>query len=90
MFDAGGFIGVERVLTDKLLTQVGLSAYGDSRFSPKGDVWQFGLPKFDNFAYFYHISHARVMFSNKLLTTYSRNSSLSRNYLTKNNSNSAI
>lgn len=35
----------------------------------KGDVWQFALPEFDDLSYTYHIHHARVMASAKLLTT---------------------
>ena len=68
--DGGFFLGVERSLFLSN-AQFGLSGYVDSTLSPKGHVWQFGLPKFDNFTYGYHIDSVRVMFTNKLLTALS-------------------
>lgn len=67
--DAGGFIGVEWAWSEKWSAQLGASGYWDSSMTLKGDVWQFALPEFDDLSYTYHINHARVMASAKLLTT---------------------
>ncbi len=74
--DFGGFLGLERAFRDWLGVQTGLSGYGNASIPISGDVWQFGLPKFDNFSYSYHVSHARVMWSNKWLTNYPRYAAL--------------
>jgi opacity protein-like surface antigen len=74
--DVGGFVGVERVLTEKLSAQLGVSGYWDSSMTVKGDVWQFALPDFDDLSYTYRIHHARVMAATKLLTTLAQYSSL--------------
>ena len=66
--DAGGFVGVERVLTDYLSVQLGVAGYVDAKLSQQGDVWQFALPLFDTLSYSYYIHHSRVMFESKLLT----------------------
>ena len=39
--------------------------------TPKGTVWQFRSPEFEDLSYAYHISHGRVMATTKLLTTIS-------------------
>jgi Outer membrane protein beta-barrel domain len=74
--DVGGFIGVERVLTEKLSVQLGVSGYWDSQMTVKGDVWQFTLPEFDDLGYTYRIHHARVMAATKFLTTLSQYASV--------------
>lgn len=74
--DVGGFVGVERVLTEKLSAQLGVSGYWDSQMTIKGDVWQFALPEFDDLSYTYRIHHARVMAATKLITTLSQYSFL--------------
>lgn len=66
--DGGIFIGVERIMTEKIAIQFGISGYKDSQFTSQGHVWQFGLPLFDDLAYTYAIHHARIMASSKLLT----------------------
>ena len=70
--DAGGFVGVERVLSDYLAVQLGVAGYVDAQISTEGDVWQFAVPLFDTLSYSYNIHHSRVMFSSKLLTTVPR------------------
>lgn len=67
--DAGGGVGVERILTETLRLQLGLDGYWDSSIRVKGDVWQFALANFDDLSYNYSIHHARVMANAKLLTT---------------------
>ena len=67
--DAGGFVGVERVLTDYLSVQIGVAGYVNAELTPQGDVWQFAVPLFDTLSYSYSVHHSRVMFSSKLLTT---------------------
>jgi len=66
--DFGGFLGLEKSFSKRLSIQTGIAGYGDTNMTAKGAVWQFALPVFDNFRYSYNISHARVMFSNKLMT----------------------
>lgn len=67
--DAGGFVGVERRVTDYLSFQLGVAGYVDAQLAPQGNVWQFGVPLFENLSYAYKVHHSRVMFSSKLLTT---------------------
>lgn len=67
--DIGGFLGLERIITEKLTAQFGVSGYGDMDFSPSGDVWQFAQPQFASVGYSYKVHLARMMFANKLLTT---------------------
>lgn len=67
--DAGAFVGVERVLSDKLWVQLGVSGYVVAQISPDGHVWRFGSPEFDTLVYSYHIHHTRVMAEGKFLTT---------------------
>ncbi len=74
--DFGGFLGVERTFLPNLNAQLGASVYIDSQLTAKGHVWQFGVPKFDNFTYDYHIQPVRVMVTNKLLTTLPRYQSM--------------
>lgn len=74
--DFGAFLGVERSFSPSLSAQIGTSVYIDDRLTPKGHVWQFGVPKFDNFTYAYHIQPVRVMLTSKLLTTLSNYQSL--------------
>jgi opacity protein-like surface antigen len=50
--------------------------YINSRLTPEGHIWQFGVPKFDNFTYAYHIQPLRVMLTSKVLTTLSSHQSL--------------
>lgn len=68
--DTGLFLGVERMFSNRLFAQLGVSGYVDSDFTPKGHVWQFNSPLFDNLTYLYHIHHTRVMVEGKLLTNY--------------------
>jgi opacity protein-like surface antigen len=70
--DAGALVGVERPLTEQLSLQLGVAGYVASQITPKGDVWQFATPVFDDLSYSYHIHHARVMATSKLLTTISK------------------
>jgi opacity protein-like surface antigen len=67
-FDGGVFIGLERRDIENITIQFGIAGYKDSQFSSQGDVWQFGLPLFDDLAYTYALDHARIMASSKLLT----------------------
>ncbi len=69
--DAGAFVGLERKFNDKLSIQLGVSGYVDAQITPKGSVWQFTLPEFEDLSYAYHIHHTRVMATTKLLTTIS-------------------
>ena len=69
VFDGGVFVGVERAFSDKLWVQLGVSAYRDTQMNPKGHVWLFTLPEFDNLSYAYHIQHTRVMAEGKFLTS---------------------
>lgn len=70
--DFGGFVGLEHAFRDWLSIQTGVAGYGNASIGITGDVWQFGLPAFDNFTYRYEISHGRVMLSNKFLTAWRR------------------
>lgn len=74
--DFGGFIGVEKSFSRPMWLQTGIAAYGNTNITPKGDVWQFALPVFDNFRYRYNISNARIMLSNKLMTNLTSNQSI--------------
>ncbi len=67
--DFGAFVGVERAISPSLSAQLGAAAYIDTQLTTKGHVWQFGVPKFDNFTYGYHIKPIRAMLTSKLLTT---------------------
>ena len=67
--DFGLFVGFERVFSDKLWAQVGISGYADSPKKPQGHVWLFALPEFDTLSYNYKIQHSRVMAEGKFLTT---------------------
>ncbi len=69
VFDGGIFLGVERTLSEKFSAQLGVSGYIDTVITPQGDVWQFGLPQFNNFSYSYQVRHKRVMATGKLLGT---------------------
>lgn len=69
VFDGGLFLGVERALTAQFSEQLGIAGYGDSSFTPQGDVWQFALPKYDNLSYTYQVQHSRVMLAGKVLST---------------------
>ncbi len=69
--DAGAFVGLERKFYDKLWVQLGVSGYVDAQITPKGSVWQFTLPEFEDLGYAYHIHHSRFMATTKLLTTIS-------------------
>lgn len=74
--DFGAFVGVERTFLQGLSAQLGASVYIDSQLTAKGHVWQFGVPKFDNFTYGYHIKPMRAMLTSKLLTTFPNHHSL--------------
>lgn len=67
----GGFIGIEKIISPKVTTQIGVSVYGDNKIVAKGDVWQFGVSDFSNFTYSYHVDSVRVMLTNKVLTNLS-------------------
>jgi len=67
--DWGVFLGAEKVFSDKLQVQLGVSGYQNGVTSPAGDVWLFGLPQFDVLSYSYEIDHTRVMVEGKFLTT---------------------
>lgn len=68
--DAGAFIGIERVFTDRLWVQLGVSGYVDEQISPQGQVWLFASPEFNTLAYGYNIHHTRVMAEGKFLTSF--------------------
>jgi hypothetical protein len=66
--DIGIFLGVERMITAWLTTDLGISGYIDNTLSPQGEVWQFAVPAYDTLGYQYHIYNKRVVFTNKLFT----------------------
>lgn len=70
--DVGGFIGIEQKFNKKLSAQLGISGYVDAQITPKGTIWQFTRPEFEDLSYAYHIHHRRVMATSKLLTTISQ------------------
>lgn len=70
--DAGAFAGLEQKFNNKLSVQLGISGYVDAQITPKGMIWQFTRPEFENLSYVYHIHHSRVMATTKLLTTISQ------------------
>ena len=80
VFDGGVFLGVERTLSQQFSAQIGVSGYIDTVITPQGDVWEFGLPKFDDLSYSYQVRHKRVMVTGKLSRTISQNTSI-RPYL---------
>jgi len=68
--DAGIFAGVERNISDRFAMQLGVAGYAvDTEITPRGTVWQFANPAFENLSYFYNIDHTRLMATTKLLTT---------------------
>ncbi len=68
--DAGAFLGIERMVSDKLWVQLGVSGYVDSQISPEGHVWLFASPAFDTLSYSYNVHHTRIMAEGKFLTTF--------------------
>ena len=70
--DFGGFLGIEHPFREWLSVQTGIAGYGNTSIPITGHVWQFGVPAFDNLTYRYQVSHGRLMFSNKFLTSWNR------------------
>ena len=68
--DLGFGIGLEGRALPFLSWQAGVSGYWNTPLNREGDVWQFGLPEFNNFHYHYKIQSSRVMAIAKLLTNY--------------------
>lgn len=70
--DFGVFLGIEHQFMGSLSAQMGIAGYGNTSIPLSGNVWQFGIPEFNNFTYKYRVQHGRLMFSNKLLTQWHR------------------
>jgi|LauGreDrversion4_2_1035121.scaffolds.fasta_scaffold53868_2 opacity protein-like surface antigen len=70
VFDGGGFLGIERTLSEQFTAQLGIAGYGDSVIKSQGEIWQFNLPNFNGLSYSYKVRHARVMAAGKLLGTF--------------------
>ncbi|MCL9684364.1 outer membrane protein [Legionella maioricensis] len=65
----GGGLGIESFKSERLFWQLGVSAYFDSQVTNSGDVWQFGLPEFNNLTYSYQTQYSRIVASGKILST---------------------
>ena len=73
VLDGGLFLGVEWTLTSPFSGQLGVAGYGDTAFTPQGDVWQFASPGFDTLSYTYQVQHSRLMLAGKVLSTLPQN-----------------
>jgi opacity protein-like surface antigen len=62
----GIFLGAEFDLASNWATQVGISYYQSSTDIP-GDIYQFGLPAYNNLSYTYNITSRRLLAETKLL-----------------------
>lgn len=71
-FDGGIFLGIETKFLDRFWAQFGVAAYFDTDLNVTGDVWQFGLPRFDNLNYSYDVQTSRYMLGGKLLTSFAQ------------------
>lgn len=71
VFDSGVFFGMEHLIHDNYMLQLGLSANFDQDLKPHGEVWQFSLPEFNTLAYRYYISHKRFMLEGKFYQIWS-------------------
>ncbi len=67
VLDAGASLGLERTLGSQAWIQLSISGYGDTQFSPHGNVWEFGSPEFETLSYSYKVKHARLMLEGKFL-----------------------
>ncbi len=70
VLDGGIFLGVERVVSERLAAQLGVVGYAGSNARSQGHVWQFAEPEFDNLTYLYYVQHSRLMLAGKLLSSF--------------------
>lgn len=59
-------LGIERPINGRFY-QLGLAGYINTTVRAKGDVWQFGLPEFNNFIYRYNVKSQRLLVTGKIL-----------------------
>ncbi|MDI1352930.1 MAG: hypothetical protein PSV35_09245 [bacterium] len=62
--------GIETSAGSGFIWQLGIVGYYNSKVKARGDVWEFGLPEYDDFTYSYTIQSKRLMATGKLLVTY--------------------
>lgn len=65
--DIGVTLGIERSMFQWLRGRFSLEAYINDDISPKGEVWLFALPAFNNLAYRYQVHHRSVLLSGQFL-----------------------
>lgn len=61
--------GIEGRQLSHLFWQLGASGYFNTQVTTHGQVWQFGLPEFNNFTYRYQVQSSRIVATAKLLST---------------------
>lgn len=61
------FLGVQKVLSEHTLGQLGLAVAGAGNAKLSGIIWDDADPQFDNFSYSYRINHLHVAAKAKLL-----------------------
>ncbi len=62
--------GLEGHPSDRFFWQLGFSGFFNTSLMSTGEVWQFGLPEYNNFDYSYRIRSLRVVATGKLLSTF--------------------
>lgn len=66
---AGFAFGVEQEPFSLLFWQLGIAGYVNTPMKIEGNVWDFGLPDYNNFIYHYNIQNIRVVATGKVLST---------------------
>lgn len=61
--------GIEGIYSERFFWQLGASGMFNATVTRWGEVWQMGLPEFNNFQYRYNIQSSRVVAIGKLLST---------------------
>jgi opacity protein-like surface antigen len=62
--------GLEKNLSERFFWQLGVAGFYNTSMTTSGNVWQFGLPEFNNFHYKYHIQSSRAVAIAKILGTF--------------------
>lgn len=61
------FLGIKGLLPKQLEGQIGLDVIATGTATLSGDIWDDGVPHFNNYTYQYKVSHTAVLVSGKLL-----------------------
>lgn len=67
IFDGEVFLGIQKILSQKLQGQLGIAVGATSNATVDGHIWDDADPEFDNFIYNYKIQHTYVAVKGKLL-----------------------